>query len=209
MNTLRYTLLADGSSDAVLIFIINWLISEHYPDVGIQSEVAKNMGKVGWNLTTRISKALSLYPCDILFVHRDAESQSHALRLQEIKDAFSESENLYVPIIPIRMTEAWLLADEKAIRVASGNESSNIDLKLPPKKKWENLPDPKQVLFDALTTASGRSGRALKSFKPAERRARVTELTRDFSTLRGLQSFDSFESTLKTSLKILVLRGCL
>ena len=31
MNELRYTLLADGSSDKTLMFIIQWLLNDRYP----------------------------------------------------------------------------------------------------------------------------------------------------------------------------------
>lgn len=195
-KSITYTLLADGSSDEILIPIINWTIAQHYPQLSFTSQFASNLGKVGTNLTSRIPAALRAYPCDLLFVHRDAESESHTFRREEIALALNQTHTNCVPIIPIRMTEAWLFSDEMAIREAAGNKMGTLTLGLPSKRRWEALPDPKQVLFEALTTASEKSGRALKKFSPQKQRARVTALTQDFTALRGLQSFDYFESEL-------------
>lgn len=201
MKIVRYTLLTDGSSDSVLIPIINWTISQHCPNISVLPQFARNLGNVGLNLAKRIPAAIQFFPCDLLFVHRDAELQSYDERLNEITAAIYNYQQDYVPIIPMRMTEAWLLSNIAAIRDASGNKSSTIDLQLPAKRNWESLPNPKQVLFNALITASEKSGRALKKFSPDRQRARVTELTQDFSTLRGLRSFDLFEAELIKKLK--------
>lgn len=200
-KSITYTLLADGSSDEVLISIINWTIVQHYPRLSFTPQFARNLGNVGSNLTSRIPAALRAYPCDLLFVHRDAETADRAVRLEEITLALSQAHSNCVPIIPIRMTEAWLLSDEMAIREAAGNKMGALNLNLPPKKRWEALPDSKQVLFDALTTASEKSGRALKKFSPQKQRARVAALTQDFSALRELPSFDYFESELNLKLR--------
>lgn len=197
---LSYTLLGDGTSDSALISIINWAITQQNPKIGINAQFAKNLGRVGGELSKRISAALLAYPCDVLFVHRDSEGETWAKREGEIAEAFKGHEQTYVPIIPVRMTEAWLLSNEFAIRTAAGNRNGKIELNIPPRKNWEKVSNPKQVLFDALKDASGRSGRALQKFSPDKQRLRVAEITTDFSGLRGLESFDRFESDLKAKL---------
>lgn len=201
MKLIRYTLLADGSSDAVLIPIINWLIAQNSPEIGVQSQFANNLGAIGSELEKRISAALCLFPCDLLFVHRDGEGSTYENRLLEISTAFMKINMNYVPVIPIKMSEAWLFSDENAIRAASGNKNGKTRLNLPTRKNWDSLPDPKKILFTALETASEKSGRALKKFYPDRQRSRVAEFTQDFSSLRGINSFDSFETLLVDKLK--------
>jgi hypothetical protein len=79
-------------------------------------------------LAERISRALALFPADLLFVHRDADRGPTATRREEIRRAVAATmaNQMTVPVVPVRMTEAWLLIDEAAIRSAAGN----------PRGKW-------------------------------------------------------------------------
>ncbi|MET0268053.1 MAG: hypothetical protein ABW202_20860 [Duganella sp.] len=184
MTLLRYTLLSDGSSDAALMPIIESVISEHRPDLAILGQAAGQLLTRDLSLRSRIPAALAKYPCDALFVHRDAEGQALALRHREIVAASVGLKTPVIPVIPIRMTEAWMLSDENAIRFAAENRSGSIKLKIPAKNNWETLPDPKRILFDLLKEASGKQGRALDKFNPHKQRALVTQWMSDFSGLR-------------------------
>lgn len=201
MTVLRYTLLPDGSSDAVLMPMIEWLIREHYPDLRVQGLVAERLETSDRSLKQRIPAALASFPCDLLFVHRDAEGDPIEARLHEIETASAAAGISCVPVIPVRMTEAWLFSDEAAIRSAAYNAQGRMPLNLPPKRQWESLSDPKKQLFEILVTASGRNGRALGKFNPHRQRPLVALRTSDFSALRGLPSFDFFESQLVEMLK--------
>ncbi|MDL2357264.1 MAG: hypothetical protein QFF03_18575 [Pseudomonadota bacterium] len=192
----RYTLLADGTSDAVLIPIVNWLLRQHLPGVRIVPAFARDFGKVGNDLNSRVEAALRHFPCDLLFIHRDAEAMSRDQRLSEIDLVMRNIDDPYVPIIPIRMSEAWLLADEDAIRFAAGNASGRIQLHLPGRQRWESLADPKKTLISALGLASGKAGRALDKFKPEKARHLITPRSTSFAALRGLSAFDAFEAGL-------------
>ena len=65
-------------------------------------------------LDHKIRAALELYPCDLLFVHRDAEREPRANRVKEIQLAIQRISSdffagrPYICVVPIRMTEAWL-----------------------------------------------------------------------------------------------------
>ena len=201
MKTLRYTLLTDGSSDAALKPILDWLIASHRPDLGIIGEVARGVGNVGLSLERRVPAALQLYPCDLLFVHRDAEGEDPTVRAAEIDHAVGALHANCVHVIPVRMTEAWLLSDEEAIRSAAENKNGRAPLNLPNRRSWEALNDPKRTLFEALVTASEKSGRALAKFRPERQRAFVTLRTAEFTKLRGLSSFDTLERALTKFLK--------
>ncbi len=196
MRIYTYTLLTDGSSDEALLPVIDWLIEQHFTDMRFQSQFVRDLGKVGNDLLSRIDATLRQFPCDILIRHRNAEKESHALRYAEVKCAGELRTQCYVPVVPVRMTEAWMLSDECAIRAAAGNRYGKTALDIPEKTQWESLKDPKQVLLDALATASEKSGRALQKFQAQRHRHGVTRLTKSFSALRGLHAFDAFEREL-------------
>lgn len=145
------------------------------------------------------ASALDPYPCELLFVHRDAESIHPQVRRRGIDEAWTPQTvgQPLVAIIPVRMTEAWLLLDETAIRSASGNPNGTMPLKLPGAARLESLKDPEALLFEALRTASGRAAGRLKAFSPEARRHRVAELTASFEPLRALPSFVRLEAQLQ------------
>ena len=196
MRIYTYTLLTDGSSDEALLPVIDWLIEQHFTDLRFQSQFVRDLGKVGSNLLSRIDAALRLFPCDLLILHRDAEKESHAFRYAEVRRAGDQRDQRCVPVVPVKMTEAWMLSDEGAIRAAAGNRYGKNTLELPDKTHWESLKDPKQVLVNALAKASEKSGRALQKFQAQKHRHAVTRLTESFSDLRGLHAFDAFENEL-------------
>jgi len=145
MSSIRYTLLTDGSSDRALIPILNWLLRQHLLNHEIQSEWAdlSRLPKPPKELSERIELAINLYPCDVLFIHRDAEACELDHRVKEIEAKLSNLAELQVPVvkvIPVRMTEAWLLFDERAIRTAASNPNGSIVLQLPSFNNIEILP---------------------------------------------------------------------
>jgi hypothetical protein len=200
MKQLRYTLLADGSSDRTLMPIIDWLLWQKLPDCRVVPQFA-SLGAVGLTLAHRVPVALKMFPCDLLFVHRDAEGAPVAQRLREIADVMRCYEQRYVPVVPVRMTEAWLLSDERAIRRAAGNQHGRHQLGLPDRRRWEGRPDPKADLAHALRAASGKTKRRQSRDEFSRQRILVAEYTDDFSGLRGLASFDELELQLAEKLR--------
>src|SRR5437899_2133186 len=175
MKPLRHTLISDGPTDANLIKIINWTLREA-ADValaeGVRAEFWR-LEKVPGTLEERIRKAVELFPCDALFIHRDAERERPEMRNEEIRRAVLAVEAAgcrlpAVTVIPVRMLEAWLLFDERAIRHAAGNPNGRAALGLPMLKRLEERPDPKKDLREALKTASELMGRRLKKFNTSQ-----------------------------------------
>lgn len=201
MLRLHYTLMADGRSDIALMSVIDWVIADCWPEQAIDGSFAERLGPVGSTLARRIPEVLRSFPCDLLIVHRDAEGEPINRRLNEMARAMPLGPPRWVPLIPVKMTEAWLLSDEKAIRAAAENKRGTMELGLPAKSRWEHLADPKKVLFAALNAASGKSARARRKFDPGRQRALVAQNTADFSHLRGLSAFDSFEKKLTAALR--------
>lgn len=165
----------------------------------------------------RIAKACELYPCEILFIHRDAEKptkkhsrskrieETYGTRVEEIQGTFEnyaisrgvEHVPKHICVVPVRMMEAWLLCEEEAIRKAAGNPKGKESLLLPGLRTLETAPDPKNILHQALKNASGLSGRRLSSFDVRHAEHLVAGYIKDFSSLRCLYAFQQLEAAVK------------
>lgn len=195
----RYTLVGEGSSDALLLHLIDWLWKQR-ACLSPTGEFfnPKKLRFLPLSLREKIRTALDLYPCDVLFVHRDADNASIEEREAEILRAVDGIDSPpLVCVVPVRETEAWLLFDEQSIRMAAGNPNGTESLSLPPLKRCEAISDPKQTLFDALRKACGLRGRKYKGFSPERARLRTAELIQDFSPLRELPAFARLEKEME------------
>lgn len=196
---LNTTLVADGSSDRVLIPIIGLLLQAHCPFPFRETDFVQQYPEGMLSLVDRIRHAVRQYPCDMLFVHRDAEQKgSVQLREQEVQAAVAASaiDQPTLAVIPVRMTEAWLLVDEVAIRLAAGNPRGLAPLNLPKHRQMESV-DAKAVLFAALEQAKNLGKRRTQDLRPQYLRHRVAENFDDLAPLRRLPSFAKFEAKLR------------
>ena len=194
MGRLRYTLVADGSSDSCLIPILTWLLRESCRQRPVYGEFAdlRRLPSPPRTLAERIERSVELFPCDLLFVHRDAERARAEDRIAEIRRAVKQTKAAALPVIsvvPVRMQEAWLLIDDAALRHAAGNPNGRDPLNLPSVGTLEALPDAKGVLHELLRRATGLQGRRLASFNERLRVHRVAELIEDFRPLYRLTAF--------------------
>ncbi len=196
MTTLSLALLADGAGDRALLPILSWALRSVAPEARFfEPGFEVRHGELQPEIE-RVSRALRP---DILFVHRDAERESLDVRRGEIpmtKDGI-------VRVVPVRMTEAWLLIDEKAIRRAAGNPNGHIHLDIPKVSRLESLPSPKETLRDLLLEASEHeSPRRRQRFQRDIGRCvhLVADYTEDFSPLRQLTAYRAFESELQQAL---------
>ena len=182
--------------------MIDWAIRQHshqkftssWVDIGVAPY--KPVGLRG-----RIQVALDYFPCDLLVVHRDAEGETVRKREEEIADAIEGLDHPpCIPIVPVRMQEAWLLFDELAIRLAAGNPRGTVDLGLPPLHAHDKIAEPKAILHGALRTASDLRGRRLEKFPVAEAMDLVASNITSFAALRRYPAFARFEHLLSVSL---------
>jgi hypothetical protein len=125
-------------------------------------------GKVGAGLEDKLRAARRFgRNYGILVVHRDSDNQGVDRRRAEIAAA---AERVFlgtpvVAVIPVRMTEAWLLLDECALRRVAGNPNGRKDLNLPKRHEVERIADPKERLREILVVAAECTGRRLDIFK--------------------------------------------
>lgn len=202
----RYTLVADGTSDVVLTRVIDWALEKNCEEL-FEAQVASNSvlkdhGRVR-RLDSRLNTAVRLYPCNLLFVHRDAESGTLDERIDEIVNAsrgLAHFDGQIVPVVPIRMTEAWLLFDQAAIRYAAGNPNGRAKLDLPTTSSAERITNPKAVLYQALADATELSTRRRRSKRPDAMVHHVADHITDFAPLRDLSAFQEFETRLRSAL---------
>lgn len=206
MSDLRYVLLSDGSSDNALVPLLTWILRQNLPRYAIQPQWAdlRPLRRPPKNLAERIQACKELYDFDLLFVHRDAESQPRQLRVAEIQAAVAKAGVDPMPVVccvvPVRMQEAWLLFDESAIRKASGNPRGTIPLDIPLLSCLEQEPDPKSLLHRLLRESSGLSARRKKHLDVAVRVHRVPVFIADFSPLRALNAFGALEADIRIAL---------
>ena len=191
---LYYALLADGESDRALLHIILWTLRDLWPD----GEFARPdfFSRKALPIDERLREICEQYQPNLVFVHRDAESIPYDARLTEIP-----VQDRVVPVIPVRMTEAWLLINEAALRKAADNPKGRVRLELPELNKLEHI-DAKKVLHESLLKASGYTGRRRKKFKVERATRRLAELIDDFSLLKQLNAYNRFRSSLQDALRL-------
>jgi hypothetical protein len=104
---------------------------------------------------------------DLIVVHRDSDNAGAEKRREEIEYGAQCSgvASDVLPVVPVRMTEAWLLLDESAIREVAGNPRGRADLCLPKPHEVESRSNPKKVLGEALLLAADATGRRRKDFE--------------------------------------------
>jgi len=200
---IQYTLLSDESSDQALLPILSFVLRERGAEtVEPQWADIRRLREPPQALPDKIRVAYDLYPCDLLFVHRDAERDGHEFRREEIIRALDAAgmDVASVCVVPVRMTETWLLIDEGAIREAAGRPRGRAILNLPQLRRLEEEADPKAVLRQALRDASELRGRRLRDFPVTQRVRRVAELIGDYSALRGLSAFRALEREVQMAL---------
>lgn len=109
MDEIRYTLISDGPSDRALLPILTWVLREKGNVSLVQPEWAdlRRLPQPPQSLHERILSAIDLFPCDLLFIHRDAEREDPESRYKEIRIALHEAtkQGFQAPavcVVPVR-----------------------------------------------------------------------------------------------------------
>lgn len=153
---LAYAVVADGETDRLLVPIIQWAVHRLDPGVEIlEPEFRKRRGGVAEFLAEDRTGAM------LIFVHRDAETETLGERLEEFA---AVDRGDVIPVVPVRMSESWLLCDGTAIAKAAGSPTAHVPV--PTVGQIESIADPKDRLDDLLFGAAGApAGRRGKIFK--------------------------------------------
>jgi hypothetical protein len=167
--TIRVLFLGEGTSDSGIAGHVRRIATEQGLDVVITDPLVERLPPPPRRTVAGKLQGIKNLggEYDLVVVHRDADRDGRTPRLDEIQKAIDKvmPEVVHVPVVPVRMTEAWLLLDERAIRQVAGNPNGRTRLDLPAASKVESVPDPKARLRAVLVQASELSGRKLDKFK--------------------------------------------
>lgn len=197
MTLVRWAVLADGSSDRALIPVLRWAMMEIGDDLKL-FEPDFEVRNTSHALVDEMQRVADQFRPDILFVHRDAERRTLDERRAEIPNL----DRPLVRVVPVRMTEAWLLIDEAAIRAAASNPNGRIALNLPSPSRLERVTDPKEELRHLILTASELPARRLQKLRQSlgHRVQLVAERIVDFGPLAPVPAFSALEADLRHAL---------
>jgi hypothetical protein len=155
--------IAEGSSDFPLSDTVELLFFDRGVRVHLSRPDFASLDRVARDVRSRVSAGIKLagQPVDLIVVHRDADRVGRAGRCDEIAGALSGlgASAAAIPLVPVKMTEAWLLLDEAAIRIVAGNPRGTVKLNLPQRHEVEGVADPKAVLKECLLVAADATGR--------------------------------------------------
>lgn len=175
-GVIRAVLIHEGPTDALLAPHLERLCVEagagqascRVPDFGMLRQPP------GRTVQAQCVAAMHMFPnTNLLFVHRDADTAGPQARRDEIALAIRgiDSPPPYVPVVPVQSTEAWLLVDETAIRLAVGATTSRPPVSLPRLAMIEATARPKEVLEASIANLqTTRSRRHRQDFMTVRRR---------------------------------------
>jgi hypothetical protein len=153
----------EGSSDVPLADIVEFLYAERGCALRLSRPNFEALRGVRRDVKSKLVAGARLIdePFNLAVVHRDADRAGWQERRDEIESALTASGVVcdLIPVIPITMTEAWLLLDEQEIREVAGNPNGREVLSLPKTHEAERVADPKALLRECLLQAASARGR--------------------------------------------------
>lgn len=170
-NILQIGFVTEGSTDVRFLKNILWKTFQHVAfDCNTSIEVYEPEELTEKNGATYKDQILDLSIkynyFHVICIHRDSDSPTIDKTLQLIINPAFESvqrhhgdncKNL-VPIIPVQMTEAWMLADTELLRNKIGTKLTSAQLGLPNRiNQIESISDPKYVINSAIRIAQSHS----------------------------------------------------
>ncbi|RKN41783.1 DUF4276 family protein [Streptomyces hoynatensis] len=205
--TLRVLFLSEGSSDGGLVPHIEKIAAQvEAPVIVSAPDLSWLRQPVGREVSDKLQAVRRLSDdYDLALPHRDADKFSTEARRDEISTSAAAAWPglAYVPVIPVRMLEAWLLLDEAAIRQVAGNPRGRVNLQLPKASSVEKLPDPKKFLKETIAKASELRGRRLEELNKRfpRNRHRLLELLDVEGPVSEVTSWKVFVSELTAALR--------
>ncbi len=173
--------------------------------------------KIGLDFEEYIIKATQdaiSYGAHLMIVHSDSDKDTYEERILHkfvpARRAMTESENTEVrdyepyliPIIPIRMIEAWMLADKPLLKAEIGTNLSDGDLGI--NGNPEEIGHPKETINNALRIAKKRATRKRKvEIDDISELYSIMGAKLSLSHLTRLSSYNKFVDELKRGFRVL------
>lgn len=207
-GTLRCLFICEGTSDQGIAFHIERIAADAgFTVTTTVPDFDRLERPPGGTIVEKLDAAHRLgSEYEVLAIHRDADRAGREAREQEIADGVEASrfDLPYVPVIPVTMTEAWLLLDERKIRRIAGRPNSRVTLDLPTPRNAETLRDPKAHLKAQLALASEATGRRLQTLNRRfpQNRQRLLELLDPEGPVTALPSWRAFVEDVNTAVSL-------
>ena len=137
-------------------------LQECRPDIDIDIR-RLNTKKTGLSFTEYVKQAsydgVKDFGMMVLAIHADADKETYGGRKKYNIDPAQEELDkqgddyckILTPVIPVRMMEAWMLADKELLKSEIGTTKSDNDLKI--NRDPETIADPKAVIEEAIRIA--------------------------------------------------------
>lgn len=143
-----------------------------------------------------------------LAIHTDADRDTFQERMEnKIKPALKLLEKqgeecckLLTPIIPVRMIEAWMLADKELFKEEIGTSKSDAELGI--NRDPESMADPKQTIENAIRIATEHLPKRRRRLSIAELYEIIGDII-DLNALSTLDSYRHFKEAVRTTYQAL------
>lgn len=180
MNQLVIAFYGEGASDEkflppIIQRTVEQVILHHRGDAEVLPLAVLNGQKIRNKHSQQIERivyaAQEAHGFHLLIVHADADSSNtHKAYIERIQPGIKAVQELarsqtavypsILPIIPVRMVEAWMLADINAFQQVIGTHLTYSDLNFPQyPQQVESLQAPKTILQQAIKMALSRRSR--------------------------------------------------
>ena len=217
MRYVSWAALYEGPSDALYLDVLlpriirDLVTREGTHLVDVPDAPAVKLGAAGRSVEKVVEEACAFREAyDVIFIHADMGGRGFAQGVVDRADAYCTALKVLcnwpvercITITPRHETEAWLLADGKAVTGALGYNGDPTEVGLPiDARAAERLNNPKQVLSVAIEKVAGRRRiQRIDRLFPAIAQRQQLEL------LRRSSSFVGFEERLRGCLRAI---GCL
>ena len=217
MKNVALALYAEGSTDQLFLpEVIRRTAKQNLIQSGQQYIDVKPVDPISFSKTGMkqdeciLQAARRAASYNILIIHADADYRTAERALKErfypgyslVQQAQEAVCRCVLPIVPVQMTEAWMLADPEALRAALGTSKKVQDLGLPLKAKLvEADSDPKHTL--KMIVSKANTHRSRQRF--VEVNSLYTFLGRkvDLSRLRDVPAYQRFVHDLVNAFRII------
>ena len=180
----------------------------------IETEVKTiEINKTGFGFVEQVllasKKGINDYGIMLLCVHTDSDNDTDKRVVESkiipaIKSLEDQNETEYckllVFLIPVYMTEAWMLADKELLKSEIGTQLSNFDLGI--HAMPEGITNPKETIINAIRIVQSDLTRRKRN-----RGLDISELYQiigqklELSQLENLESYRKFKESLKSAFK--------
>lgn len=180
-------------------------------DIDVSVHTLKT-SKVGLSFVEYIMKAsndgVTSFDIMTLTIHTDADRDTYDERINNkiipaqtaLNGMNDDYCKLLTPVIPIRMIEAWMLADKELLKSEIGTSKSDNDLGI--NRNPEKIADPKSVIEKAIRIATEHLPRRRQRLSISELYAIIGD-TVSITELTKLDSYRKFQEAVRNTYRAL------